>query len=226
MYGENINRDIIKKHLDNIDPIESNQNNIEEIPIVEMEDYDSSLVTRTLESLNFSQEHINIIHDATSAIKNTNKSDIAEKTNRAFEELVNKFNEKYKLDIKIDFTNFSTMLLDIVDSKNKKVYELYLSEFASRFRVVAQIKFMQAIAILSEQILDPNWLLSTSTTFEAKFIMVEKLFSFMTSIEMFYSEVNIKSSELELERINDLKEKVNLNNPKLDEFLDSLKPKD
>lgn len=156
------------------------------------------------------------------------KSELNKATQRQmvdmFEQLFGDLNKKFGLDIKIDFNSWSKSLSYIIEPKNKKALELYLSEAYGRFRVVLYGQYLQAIALLSSQVLNPDYILSDSMTYDDKLKVMEQLYGFMQKMNEIYEQVNIPDTELKLEKISEDTHKINadLNDPKIREFLESL----
>lgn len=142
-----------------------------------------------------------------------------------FEKLFDDLNKKYGLDIHIDFNSFSKSLEYIIEPTNKRALELFLSEGYSRFRVVLYTQYLQAISLLSAQILDPNYLLSDSMTQNEKLQTMKQLYEFMQTMNEIYERVNIPDTEMKLEKISEDKHGSNLslNNSELRDLLDSIK---
>jgi small-conductance mechanosensitive channel len=60
----------------------------------------------------------------------------SDQVSEMFSKLFNDLNQKYGLDVQLDFNSFSKSLNYIIQPKNKKALELYLSEAYGRFREV------------------------------------------------------------------------------------------
>lgn len=187
-------------------------------------DADPSMIIRNFKDIDgeIPAQYAEVIESSNKVFDNTKRLALVAKTNESFREIISGFNTKYQLDVQINFDSFADSLKYIVDPKNKKVVELYLSETFTRFRTIIYMKMMQSIAILSEQILDPEFLMSNTVTMGDKFTIVEKLFQFMKTIEEIYANIKIASSDLELSRINDTEELDNNGNEAVDSFLKDL----
>lgn len=142
-----------------------------------------------------------------------------------FEKLFADLNDKYGLDVRLDFNSFSKSIEYIIEPTKKKAMEMYLSEAFGRFRVVLYSKYLQAISILSSQILNPDYLLSDSMTYDAKLQTMKQLYEFMQTMNEIYEQVNIPDSEMKLEKISEATHntgKLNLNDPTVRQFLAQL----
>jgi len=146
-----------------------------------------------------------------------------EEATQMFTSLFNDLNKKYGLNIQFSADSFGKSIEYIIEPTNKKALELYLSEAYSRFRVVLYQQYLQAIACLSAQILDPQFLLSDSMTYDAKLQTMRSLYEFMQMMNDIYEQVNIKDAELKLEKVSEDKNrvKVNLNDPNLRSFMEA-----
>lgn len=151
-----------------------------------------------------------------------NKIAESNQTLEVFNQLFADMNKKYNLDIQIDFQSFTTTLKSIIDPRNRRTLEIYLSEAYGRFRVVLYTRLMAAITLLSEDILDPTKLLSSELSYADKFHLIDRLFNYMTQINDITEKLDIQSAELELEKLGDRSSDINSNDPKVDEFLTAL----
>lgn len=158
----------------------------------------SNLVKNNYNSISKDAEII--IHDAASLPvkdKMARSKEISSALNRVFTE----YNEKYGLSLRMDFQNISQSLLYITDQKSFRTLELFLSETFGRFRALIMVKVLQSIVILAEDILDPKRLLSNEVALEDKFIIVEKLLTYVDMIENLYSKVKILGADTELAKL-------------------------
>lgn len=128
-----------------------------------------------------------------------------ERINGTLQEIVSQLNTTYNLNLNIDFNNFNNTLKSIVDPTNKRVLELYVSEIFGRFRVTQYIKLIQAVALLSDEILKVENLLDPKYSLEDRFGMTKQLFDFMLQLELIWTEIEVKSSALELKGIGNAK---------------------
>lgn len=166
---------------------------------------------------------------AVEAIQLAKKKSEIEKQNQkqvasAFEKLFEDLNQKYGLDIKLDYDSFSDSLRYIIDPTNKKALELYISEAYGRYRVILYMQYLQAISMLSAQILNPDYILSDSLTYEAKLQTMKQLYEFMQTMNEIYEQVNVPDTELKLEKLAETKNqfKTNLDDPVIRDYLEQL----
>lgn len=199
MEGNFLNDPNIKKFLDNRDPIAGDLSQ----PTYDM-----------------------VVTASTDVLDSTDKIKMIAETNESFRNMIGEFNARYGLDVQVDLENLGGMLKFIIDPKNKRIMELYTSEFFGRFRTIIYLKMTQSIMILTDSILNANFLLSNSVSYADKFAIIEKLLDFIKSVEEIYSNVKINASDLELERIADSSEAtgaISNTSPEVKNFLEHLK---
>lgn len=180
---------------------------------------DNFLNSRT--SNGFADEAFNAIKKARAQleVRKENQQKVADMFGKLFTDL----NHKYGLEIRFDYNSLSKSLEYIISPTNKRALELYLSEAYSRFRVVLYQQYLQAIAALSAQILDPDYLLSESMSYDAKLATMEKLFNFIQSMNQIYEQVNVPDTGLKLEKLSEDQNgtvQIKLNDPNVRKFLE------
>lgn len=137
-----------------------------------------------------------------------------------FNQLFTDLNTKYGLNVTLDFDSFSKSLSYVIEPNKKRALEYYLSEAYGRFRVVLYGQYLQAIALLSAQILDPAYLLSDSMTYDQKLDTMQKLYEFMSTMNEIYKEVNIPDTEMKLEKLStDMKPTYSMDDPKVQDIM-------
>lgn len=146
------------------------------------------------------------------------------KVSEMFGNLFTDLNQKYGLNVRFDLDSFSNSLTYIIEPRNKRAMELYLSEAYGRFRVILYQQYLQAIALLSSQILNPSYILSDSMTYADKLEIMKQLYEFMNTMNDIYEKVNIPDTELKLEKLSDdiNDHSYNIDDPKALEFLSTL----
>jgi len=141
----------------------------------------------------------------------------------AFTQLFTELNERYGTDISFDSTNFSKSFTNIIQPEKMKALELGLSQAYSRFRVIIYMMYLNAIANISAQILDPSYIMSSSLPHTDKFNLIKDLFSFLQSVNTIYKDVNIEDSDMKLEKLNeDSGLQIDTSNEVVQQFLESL----
>lgn len=122
-----------------------------------------------------------------------NSSELSDTFNQLFDDM----NKKYGLNIKFGTLNQS--LLNVIDPRAKKAMELYLSETYGRFRVAFYTQVLTAIAQLSAQVFDPEYLTSSSISYPDKLETMERLFGFVNQVNEIYDQVNIDNADMKLD---------------------------
>jgi hypothetical protein len=146
---------------------------------------------------------------------------------KSFNQLYKALNEKYGLNLSTDSSSFSDMLSSIVDPKMKQALQLYISESYDRFRVMIYNNYLNAIAALSQQILDPSYILSESISYSDKLKLMKDLFMMLQQIETIYQAVSIKDADTKLAHLSDTDmNNSNINDKETRELLKQLLNKD
>jgi len=140
-----------------------------------------------------------------------------------FIKLFNDLNQRYGLNIQIDFDSFSESLKYIIDPKNKKALEFFISEVYSRIKLILYFNYLNAYCFLSELVLDPGYLLLE----QDKLKVAEKLDKFMKNFIEICNEINIPYAEMKLKKLNEtFKNKLNFNNFKIEDYLKTSESED
>jgi hypothetical protein len=140
-----------------------------------------------------------------------------------FRSLFNDLNTTYGLDIKFDFNSFTNTLNYIIKPKNKAAIELYLSEAYSRVRSSLYMLYLNAIATLSTQILDPRFITSNSMSYTDKLLLMRELFNYIQSLDQIYENVNVKDSDIQLRKLAESNESDDeFNSDEVQKFLTAL----
>lgn len=141
----------------------------------------------------------------------------------AFSQLFSELNSRYGTDIVFDSSNFSKSFSSIIQPEKMKALELGLSQAYGRFRVIMYMMYLNAIANISAQILDPSYIMSSSLPHQDKFNLIKDLFSFLQSVNTIYKDVNIEDSDLKLEKLNeDTGLQLDSSNEVVQQFLEKL----
>lgn len=140
-----------------------------------------------------------------------------------FKNLFNDLNTTYGLDIRFDMDSFTNTLSYIIKPKNKAAIELYLSEAYSRVRATLYMLYLNAIAQLSTQILDPRFISSNSMSYTDKLLLMRELFQYIQSLDQIYENVNVKDSDVQLRKLAEEKDQEDdFNSNEVQEFLSAL----
>lgn len=152
-----------------------------------------------------------------------NNEELKQQVGQVFNQLFQDLNSKYGLNVQFDVDSFTSTISYMIEPRNKKAMEYYLSEAYSRFRVAMYQQFLTAIALLATQILDPRYILSESMTYDQKLDTMERLFNFMETIENVYEKVNVPDTEVKLEKLgSDQRKTHNIDTPEVRSYLENL----
>jgi hypothetical protein len=145
------------------------------------------------------------------------KNKVAQAFNQLFEDL----NQKYGLNVHFTFDDYNQTLSYMIEPTNARAMELYISDAYSKFRVMMYGQFLNSLALLSAQILDPAYLLSESMTYDQKLDTMERLFSFMNTMEEINEKIHISDVPLKLEKLtSDQRPTYKLDDPRVRQFME------
>jgi len=152
-------------------------------------------------------------------MESDNNREYTEQLSQALIKLFDDLNQRYSLDIQLNFDSFSQSLNHIIKPIDKAAMELYLNEAYSRIKLILYLKYLNSVALLSEKILNPDYFLSEKDKFNA----IKKLDKFIKNFEEICKEIYIPESEVELEKLTENpKNKPDINDPRIRKFLSSL----
>jgi hypothetical protein len=144
-----------------------------------------------------------------------------------FQNLLQKFNEKHNLDLKVNFASFFDNMSMLQDGNNRKLLELYISETWQDFRTIFFLRILQCLVILADKIAAPERLGDMSTTVEQDMALIDKLFEFINKISMLGRDIGIFDVDSELTRIHKLDEAkrgtIDRNSPEVQIILEKLR---
>lgn len=141
-----------------------------------------------------------VIHDASSLAKQEKEQRGREMT-LAMNDLFSKFNEKYGLEVNVCFDDISKSIVSLADPKTRRELELYVSSTFEGMKSLVYIKLLTSMSIVIDHMLDPSRLLSSDFSSADYFLIVEKLMSYVETLERLKSSVVIAGSEIELEKL-------------------------
>jgi hypothetical protein len=154
----------------------------------------------------------------------TSLNDVALNT---FQNLLEKFNKKHGLDLRVNFASFFDNMGMLSEGNNRRLLELYISETWQDFRTIFFLRILQCLVILADKIAAPERLGDMSTTIESDMALIDKLFEFITKITQLGRDIGIFDVNAELTRMHKLDEaakgSIDRNNPQVLEILEKLK---
>ena len=109
------------------------------------------------------------------------------------------YNSEYGLDINLEVESIMSNFKSIIDPNNLKVFEVYLSEAYSRFRLVIVQRLMITIAGLVDEISKP---LGDDVSIQDRYVMIDKLLDYLKKINEVYEEIKIDHADVELKRLS------------------------
>lgn len=142
----------------------------------------------------------NLILDATAIAKNDKEQKALEIKN-ALNTMFSDYNEKYGLDLKVDFNSLSNTLMHLSDSKSRRVLELYVSQTFRSVRSVLLLQLISRLGLVVDYITKPENMFNSSLSIPDIFVILEKLLSFIDQISDLRKDVEISGDELELQKL-------------------------
>ena len=141
-----------------------------------------------------------VIHDASSLAKQE-KEERSQQMSLALNNLFSQFNEKYGLEVNVCFDDISKSIVALADPKSRRELELYVSNTFEGFKSLIYIKLMSSMSIVIDHMLDPNRLMSGDFSSADYFLIVEKLMSYIETLERLKSSIVIQGASVELDRL-------------------------
>jgi hypothetical protein len=141
-----------------------------------------------------------VIHDASSLAKQE-KEERSQQMSLALNNLFSQFNEKYGLEVNVCFDDISKSIVALADPKSRRELELYVSNTFEGFKSLIYIKLMSSMSIVIDHMLDPSRLMSGDFSSADYFLIVEKLMSYIETLERLKSSIVIQGASVELDRL-------------------------
>lgn len=160
----------------------------------------------------------NIILDASALAKN-DKEAKAQELNLALNNVLSKYNKEYGLNLQVDFSSMSKTLVNVSDPKSRRILELYLSEVFQSVRPILILQMISKLSLAIDYILSPERMFSGDLQITDIWIACEKILQYITQLEEMKDEILIKGADLELKKIGDISENVDMNSLKENEVV-------
>ncbi len=138
-----------------------------------------------------------VIHDASSLAKQE-KEERSQQMSLALNNLFSQYNEKYGLEVNVCFDDISKSIVALADPKSRRELELYVSNTFEGFKSLIYIKLMSSMSIVIDHMLDPSRLMSGDFSSADYFLIVEKLMSYIETLERLKSSIVIAGADVEL----------------------------
>lgn len=183
---------------------------------------DSGTILNPVDIINNNKSRIpkdvdTIIYDA-SSITARDKVAKTKEISNSLSTIFTDFNEKYGLDLKVDFNSAARTIVNLRDEKSLRTLELYISRTFRGVKSYIYLRMLQSLCVLADDIMDTKKLISDdSATFSEKYLIFEKIVQIMTQVEAMKDSININGDETELKRISEQSEKTGSDKALLDE---------
>ena len=138
-----------------------------------------------------------VIHDASSLAKQE-KEERSQQMSLALNNLFSQYNEKYGLEVNVCFDDISKSIVALADPKSRRELELYVSNTFEGFKSLIYIKLMSSMSVVIDHMLDPSRLMSGDFSSADYFLIVEKLMSYIETLERLKSSIVIAGADVEL----------------------------
>ena len=138
-----------------------------------------------------------VIHDASSLAKQE-REERSQQMSMALNNLFSQYNEKYGLEVNVCFDDISKSIVALADPKSRRELELYVSNTFEGFKSLIYIKLMSSMSVVIDHMLDPSRLMSSDFSSADYFLIVEKLMSYIETLERLKSSIVIAGSDVEL----------------------------
>lgn len=199
---------------------------IEEVPveIVHSSDTESDLMNEIIASKPVIPKSVkNLIADASALALNEREKKVQE-MNLALNNVFTEYNKTYGTDLAIDFTSLSNTLINVADPETRRTLELYVSEVFKSIRPVLLLHLISRLQIAIDYITAPERMFDQNQlSLPDLFLVVEKLMSYIQSLDEIAKTTTVKDSDKQLERLAQEKNDANLKSEEskkaVDEFM-------
>lgn len=168
----------------------------------------------------------NMILDASAISSSVNSQKAFEMTN-ALNNVFTKYNQEYGTDLSIDFSSLSNTLISVSDPSKRQVLELYVSEVFKSIRPILLLHLIQKLSLALDYVLDPARMFSGELSLPDMFLVIEKLNSYIISLNDYLPEVTIAGSDQILKKLAEENRNEEINSPEskkaVDDFMSLLR---
>lgn len=152
----------------------------------------------------------NLIADASALALNEREKKVQE-MNLALNNVFTEYNKVYGTDLAIDFNSLSNTLINVADPETRKTLELYVSEVFKSIRPVLLLHLISRLQIAIDYITAPERMFDQNQlSLPDLFLVVEKLMSYIQSLDEIAKTTTVKDSDRLLEKMAQEKNDVNL----------------
>lgn len=168
----------------------------------------------------------NMILDASAISSSVNSQKAFEMTN-ALNNVFTKYNQEYGTDLSIDFSSLSNTLINVSNPSKRQVLELYVSEVFKSIRPILLLHLIQKLSLALDYVLDPARMFSGELSLPDMFLVIEKLNSYIISLNDYLPEVTIAGSDQILKKLAEENRNEEINSPEskkaVDDFMSLLR---
>lgn len=165
----------------------------------------------------------NLIADA-SALALNDREKMVQETNLALNNIFTEYNKTYGTDLSIDFNSLSNTLVNVSNPETRRTLELYVSEIFKSIRPVLLLHLISRLKIAIDYITAPERMFDQNQlSLPDLFLVVEKLMSYIQSLDEIAKTTTVKDSDKQLEKLAQEKNDPNLKSEEskkaVDEFM-------
>jgi hypothetical protein len=144
----------------------------------------------------------NMILDASAIAKNEKEKKAAE-MELALNDIFTSYNKQYGIQLNLDLHSLSNTLATVAtDPKSTRILELYTSRIYRNAKAVLSLHLIQRLSLVIDYVTRPeNMLDSSELTLADKFLVIEKLISYIQTLGDLKDTMEIEGDDLELQKL-------------------------
>ena len=144
----------------------------------------------------------NMILDASAIAKNEKEKKAAE-MELALNDIFTSYNKRYGIQLNLDLHSLSNTLATVAtDPKSTRILELYTSRIYRNAKAVLSLHLIQRLSLVIDYVTRPeNMLDSSELTLADKFLVIEKLISYIQTLGDLKDTMEIEGDDLELQKL-------------------------
>ena len=152
----------------------------------------------------------NLIADASALALNEKEKKVQE-MNIALNNVFTEYNKRYGTDLAIDFNSLSNTLISVSNPETRRTLELYVSEVFKSIRPVLLMHLISRLQIAIDYVTAPERMFDQNQlSLPDLFLVVEKLMSYIQSLDEIVKTSTVKDSDKLLEKLAQENNDVNL----------------
>ncbi len=143
-----------------------------------------------------------MILDASAIAKNEKEKKAAE-MELALNDIFTSYNKQYGIQLNLDLHSLSNTLATVAtDPKSTRILELYTSRIYRNAKAVLSLHLIQRLSLVIDYVTRPeNMLDSSELTLADKFLVIEKLISYIQTLGDLKDTMEIEGDDLELQKL-------------------------